>query len=253
MKKQFKKVLSNGFLIALSFMVLVGIGYVFAAPSTPPSSGVGVSLPLTVGSEAQTKAGDLTVSGTLSTPTLNATTVTGTTLNIDEICLAGDCQTTWPSGGGLEAATVSGAAYPYITGYTYHYGNYCYAYYLYQPLTYYVSGYPYTQYTYRCYDANFSVTLPHNLSSGASIVSIDNAIVWCYGSIASSYSVNPGVYPPTSYVNDLYFPYRTQATGVTINQSGNNIVVSGSCKFGGVSASLYTGIRLQSADVVYTL
>jgi hypothetical protein len=66
-------------------LMLLAAGVSFAAPTQAPSSGTGVSLPLHVGAEAQTKAGELTVSK----------------LNTPQVCLAGDCQSAWPSGSSI--------------------------------------------------------------------------------------------------------------------------------------------------------
>lgn len=236
MKKQIKKAAANGILIALSFMALIGVGYVFAAPTAPPSEGVGVAVPLNIGSEAQTKAGDLTVSGTL----------TSTTLNVDEICLAGECKTEWP--GANVPATISGANYASITtGGSYSYGYYCYNYNFYALLTYYLSGQLKNAYSYNCGSTNFSVTMPSGLPAGSTIISVTNPVIWCHGGV-TNYQPSGN---PTLYVSDTYYPYRTQASNVDIITSGNNIVVTGNCTFLSNGVYTYMGVRLESADVLY--
>ena len=80
--KQFKTLI-------ITLLVLVGSSYVFAAPASPPSEGLGVYPPLTVGPEAQTKTGKLTVG---------------------ELCLGTDCRPNWPrSGLSTDVGVASGA------------------------------------------------------------------------------------------------------------------------------------------------
>lgn len=235
MKKRFQTILAKASIVSVAVLTISGAGYVFAQPTTAPGPGVsGVPLPIHTGSEAQVKSGALTVSGGLTTTTLTA----------DQICLAGDCQTSWPSGGALAAASISGGGF--ISGYCYNYTTY-------DNLTYwqYGSG-PYTYNTYNCGPSyeNFSVTIPFGgqVPSGSSIVSSSNETVWCHGGQYDySYTGNP-----QSYINDSYYPYRTAATNVDITASGDNFVVTGTCRFLNGSSYVYRGIRIESADILYS-
>jgi len=85
------------------------------------------------------------------------------------------------------------------------------------------------------------------LPAGSTVISIDNPVVWCHAG-GSNYS---GYGNPTTYISDSYYPYRFQASGVSVTQSGDNIVVSGTCNFGGYYGLAYMGVRLESADVLY--
>ena len=227
MKKSFNSILRYSGTAVAALTLILGTGYVFAAPSSPPSAGTGVDLPLNVGSTAQVKEGNLTINGQFE--------VNGT------MCINGDCQTSWPSGG-IQVSTVSGAAFI---------PNYCYNYTSYDRITYYYyGGGPYDNNLYNCgaANANFTVTMPSGLPAGSTIISSSNVTVWCHGGGTSySYTGNP-----TTYVTDSYYVYRTPASDVTISSSGDNMVVSGTCRFTGGSVSyVYRGIRVESADVLY--
>lgn len=64
-------------------VLFLGSGYVLAQPTSPPPTS-NVELPLTQGSTAQTKSGNLTVQGQLTA---------------NEVCLNGTCNSDWPAGG----------------------------------------------------------------------------------------------------------------------------------------------------------
>ena len=226
MKKSFNSIIRYSGIAVASLTLILGTGYVFAAPSSPPSAGTGVDLPLTVGSTAQVKEGNLTINGQLE--------VNGT------MCINGDCQTEWPSGG-IVPFTVSGAAF--IPGYCFNFSSY-------DKLKYYHFGNFTDQNIYNCgaANANFSVTMPSGLPAGSTILSSSNETVWCHGG-STNYTYTGD---PTTYVTDSYYYIRTAASDVTISSSGDNMVVSGTCRFSSLNASYtYRAIRVESADVMY--
>lgn len=230
MNSTLKQSVRNGLLVAGVSLGLVGIGFVFAAPTAPPP-GSNLSLPLTRGAGAEIKAGALTVQGGL--------TVTNT-LTVDRICLAGDCQTEWPSGGVSGSATVNGAGY--------HTSSYCNGYSAYEQLTYYRYGSLYNSYQYNCGPTSFSLTLPATIPSGSTPVALGGA-VWCHGGTSnySSYS------PATTYVTDNYYNYRIQATvNSIINNNNGTVTINGNCKFlGGGSNYVYMAMRAQDLQLLY--
>ncbi len=122
MKTIFKR-LHSSLLIALAFLSVAGISYVFAAPTQPPSSGTGVDLPLHIGATGQTKAGALTVNGLLTAAgNLNV----GGTLSVPTICLNGSCSSSWPAAS-ITPGSASGSTSYYFGSYSsYNNGTYYY-------------------------------------------------------------------------------------------------------------------------------
>jgi hypothetical protein len=230
MHSSLKQSVRNGLLVAVASLGLVGVGYVFAAPTAPPP-GSNLSLPLTRGAGAEIKAGALTVQGGL--------TVTNT-LTVDRICLAGDCQTEWPSGGGLTGSmTLNGAGY--------HSSSYCYGYAAYEQLTYYRYGSLYNNNQYNCGPTSFSLTLPAVIPSGSTPVA-SGGVVWCHGG-TNNYSPNS----PATYITDNYYNYRIQATVNSITNNNNGTVtINGNCKFlaGGTNYA-YMAMRAENLQLLY--
>jgi hypothetical protein len=117
--KNILKKFHASFLVALAFVSIAGISYVFAAPTQPPSSGSGVDLPLHIGSAGQTKAGDLTVSGTL---TASGALNVGGTLSVPTVCLNGSCNSSWPSASVTPSSASGSSSYYFGSYYTYNNG-----------------------------------------------------------------------------------------------------------------------------------
>lgn len=213
MKDQILKVWKNAVVVAFAISVVFGTGLVFAAPTTAPSTGVGVSLPLTVGPEAQTKTGNLTVSGTLAATNLTATNLTATTLNVDEACMGGDCVSVWPSAGLLTTAQTAvaslGASYRGQCQATY-YDN--------------ILG-------YRCPSpVSVSVYVPVSVPSGGVLTSASSGSATCH----SGYSGYSYCYDANGQNYGWRWCYTVQRSYPPISQpvaslSGNYAVVTASC------------------------
>lgn len=92
--KNTRSIFRSVFIVTLAILFIGGVSSVFAAPTQPPASGSGVDLPLHVGGAGQTKAGALTVNGTL---TASGALNVGGTLSVPTICLNGSCSTGWPA------------------------------------------------------------------------------------------------------------------------------------------------------------
>lgn len=187
--------------VACASVAIVGVGYVFAAPTAPPP-GSTVDLPLTRGSNAETKTGPLTVAARFTA---------------NEICLGGSCKTTWPTSNlQVGYTTVTGQANLVTSTYNY-YGSHTYYYWYYNQL--------YSQYTnYYFYDQNFSVTMPLQVTGVPLNASLASS-VRCY--LANSgYGYTPA--PTSNYYTQSSF--WTDATNVSVSVSGTNVVVSGSCR-----------------------
>lgn len=227
MKKRFKNLLKHGALVGLACTTIVGAGYTFAAPTTAPSAGTGVYLPLNVGPDAQVKTGALTVNGAL----------TAGSLSVPSLCLNGDCQSSWPSGGGVQSVSVSGGAFPSPT--------YCYAN-IYESITYYQYGSgPYSQTAYVCATTQFSVNIPNAVPNGSNVVSTASLTVWCHGGY-SDYS-----YAGTTYLNDSYYPHKVQASNVGAVANGTTLQLQVTCPFyNGGSYVIYKGVTVTGSMLV---
>ena len=116
--KNLTQKLYSATLVALASISVIGVSYVFAAPSQPPSSGSGVELPLHVGATGQTKAGALTVGGLL---TANGNLNVGGTLSVPTICLNGSCSSGWPSAS-ITPSGVTASHTGYFSNYNYNNG-----------------------------------------------------------------------------------------------------------------------------------
>lgn len=231
----FRQITHQSVLVSLAVILVAGIGYTFAAPTAPPP-GTAIPLPLHEGSAAQTKAGALTVQGAL---TVNGSATLGT-LNVSEICLNGDCQSEWPSGGGFSGTTtVNGAAYN---------PGYCSGYSFYEQLTYYRNGSLYNQNQYNCGTTNFTFSVPSTIPSGEVAGPVMNGTVWCHGG-SNNYS---SYTPATTYVTDNYYNYRIQAnvTSITNNNNGS-VTIAGNCKFLGGTSYVYMGMRAENLQFFY--
>ena len=193
-KQLFSKV-SQGAVTGLVAFLVLGVGYTFAQPTQAPGSGPGVSLPINEGAGAQTKAGALTVDGGLTTSALTAST----------ICLAGDCQSSWPSGGGFQSGSGSNYQSP---SYLYNYNQNQYGY-----LTYYSNGSPYSQYMSYANSHTFSITI----SAPGQVLSTSNKEVRCY----HNWNGSAGQYNT--------YDYYTLATDVNSNIDGSSVILTGTC------------------------
>ena len=232
-RKQFMHNLGRGLAVALASLSIVGVAYTFAAPTAPPSSGVGVPLPLNVGSTAQVKAGALTVQGLL-TASGGVTVPSG-----GQICFGTSCKTTWSSSVTAASTTLSGTNnincyIPYnpsaYTSYTYYYLPYGSN--QYSAST--TSGYPCSPLP------SFTITT----SAAPGVLLSASANVVCLMS-SSSYTYT---YPPTTT-----YPYSgskyTYAlnVGTTVN-TDNTATVTGTCPMYG-SSYYYTVYDVAYASV----
>lgn len=187
--------------VACASIAILGVGYVFAAPTAPPP-GSTVDLPLTRGSNAETKTGPLTVSARFTA---------------NEICLGGSCKTAWPTSNlQVGYATVSGLQTIVTSSYNY-YGSHTYYYYQYNQ--------QYSQYSnYYWSDQNFSITMPLSVTGVALSASL-STYPRCY-SANSGYGYTPA--PTSNYYTQSSI--WSDATNVSVSVSGNNVVVTGSCR-----------------------
>lgn len=199
MTSSLKTIARQGVVAACAALLLAGVGYVFAAPTAPPP-GTTIPLPINTGAAAQTKAGDLTISGRLSAT---------------ELCLGSNCQTTWPSAT-VQAGTANATGQTNLSVPQYTQSGY-------SNTIYYRSNngqeYQYSTYGY-FYNHTFSVTA--NVS-GVPISIVTTPTVRCYVS-NSSYTYTPA--PATSGWSSDY----TKATNVSVSFGANNtVVVTGTC------------------------
>ena len=221
MTPSLKTAARHGLVVACASILIAGIGYVFAAPTAAPP-GSTIPLPLTRGSGSEVKAGALTIQGLLTASaglSVTGSTTTGT-LNATTICLGGDCKTAWPSGGG-GTATANGADY--------HPSYNCYSYNNYNQLTFYYNGYQYSnQYAYNCNNVSYAVTVPSTIASGKTVSAVVGGTVWCH---ASGSDFN-GYSPSSTYITDSYYPNRIAGTVASVvNNNNGTVTVNGTCRF----------------------
>ncbi len=241
--KRLRSLCLQAMTVVVATVSIVGVGYVFAAPTAPPP-GSTIPLPLHVGSTAQTKAGALTIQGLLTASA--GLTVTGNasvsgSLSAPTICLNGDCKSAWPSGGGGTATTTNTAAY-----YT---GGYCYSGYNYSQMAFYFNGYGYNQPVYNCNATGFSFVVPSNIPSGRTAGAMTSGNVWCQSG-PSNYN---GYNPPSSYINDSYYQNRVAATVSSITNNNNGTVtISGSCRPADYYGYYYIYMGMRSENVTFS-
>jgi len=213
MKQRLFSLCKQGAVVALSVLFISGAGYVFAQPTVSPDGTAGVALPINTGSSTQVKSGALTVNGTLTAG--GALNVSGT-LSVPTICLNGDCQSSWPSGGFLQSG--SGMAISNWTGAANGGGSYnnCQNYKLY-----YSNGRLWQNYGYCANNTPISI----QITAPGQVVSTFNEKMRCvydYGTYTNA---------PSYYFQDNGYshPYYTDMVNVNINVSGSTITVSGEC------------------------
>lgn len=204
---------ASGVIVACMFLAA---GVSFAAPTQPPSSGSGVELPIHVGSEAQTKAGNLTVQGQVDATSL---------------CISGDCKTSWPSSS-VQSTTSSGSTSSNVGSCTF-------------------TQYDNNTNNYYCdlsYSVNVSTSGPGvPVSIASSSVLVDGAS-WNWCTVNGNYAYQ--LCPCSSYYS-YNCPSSSQTLSSSVTLSGSTITFSGTKRFYGQYYNNTQVVGNASGSVLY--